>query len=291
MSFQDFISYDSVIPMAMWFDKKLDPIDVKIYAIIRNLSNKVGYCFATNEYISETTEFANRTIQRSLVTLKRNGYIEIETNKNGIYWQRRIYISDKFKKSLRSDSQVTPPRLPSHPPMTPESPITSINPNEEYLKETPPTPSKGDRVLYGQFVSLSKEEFEILAKRMGSVNALNELIEEMNDHLLSSGNKPYKDYAAAIRNWIRRRKGAGASKVDPGANKGPSDQFSEGANRSWWGKWRKLIHPYVRQGLMYDGSEYVSFSKEGVEPVKIYYRDPKFQEICENEFRKLGLFA
>jgi DNA-binding PadR family transcriptional regulator len=85
----------------MWFDKNLDPLDIKTYAIIRSLSNKYGYCFATNLYISQTLSVSDKTARRSLDTLKKNGYLEIETERNGLQWQRRIYISDKFKKTLR----------------------------------------------------------------------------------------------------------------------------------------------------------------------------------------------
>ncbi len=291
MSSSEYLSHDSVIPMNMWFDKKLDPLDVKTYAIIRGLSNKFGYCFATNTYLAETCGIGESTIRRSLAVLKNNGYLEIETDKNGIHWQRRIYISDKFKKSLRRATDEHPPAQMRAPPCSNASTITNTIPNKEYSKETPPTPSKGERVIYGKFVALNKEEFESLRELIGSTNALSELINEMNDYLSSSGKKPYKDYAAAIRLWFRRRESMHGSKMDSRANKAHPKESKEGENRAWWGKWSKLAHPFVREGLIYDGPDYVSFAKEGSHPVKIYYRDAKFQEICENEFRKIGLFA
>ena len=291
MSNPEYLSYDSTIPMAMWFDKKLEPAAVKLYAFIRGLSNKCGYCFATNEYLAELMNSTSRGLQKWLVALKTNGYLEIETERNGIHWQRRIYISDKFKKGLRREPQFTPPRTTVHPPTNYSSPITNPIPNEEYLKETPPTPSKGECVRYGKFVSLTKEEFEELRELMGSTNVLSELIKEMNDWMAANGKKPYKDYAAALRNWWRKRNPSQNKQSDSKSNKEPSEQLSEGSNRNWWSKWRNLAFSFIKEGLIHDGSEYVSFAKAGVQAVRIYYRDPKFQEICENELRKIGLLA
>lgn len=84
----------------------------------------------------------------------------------------------------------------------------SIDPklsNEEQTN-TPLSP-QGDLVRFGNFVKLKEEEIQPLANLVGGKEALMGLVEEINDYLASTGKKPYKDYAATIRSWWRRRSG------------------------------------------------------------------------------------
>jgi biotin operon repressor len=129
------LGYDTTIPMAMWHDKNLEPIAIKLYAHIRNLANMRGYCFASNKYLSELMGCSESTIERKIRQLKTHLYLEIDTDKNNIHWQRRIYISDKFKKSLRT---VTDDGGGRHPCRGGSSPVTAINNKREIEKDNPP---------------------------------------------------------------------------------------------------------------------------------------------------------
>ena len=162
--------------------------------------------------------------------------------------------------------------------------------NPRTLGTNPRANPSNDTKQYGSHVILSDIQYKTLNAEYGD-EIVKGLIEEINDYLASTGRKPYKDYAATIRNWWRRRTPSKAPQAVSRANKEGSEQFSEGSNRNWWGKWIKLAHAYIKEGLIYDGPDYVSFSKTGSNAVKIYYRDQKFQEICENELRKIGLIA
>lgn len=57
----------------------------------------------------------------------------------------------------------------------------------------------------GKFVKLPLEEYDKICEEHGETT-VSEIIEEMNDYVEATGKK-YKSYGAAIRNWIRRRKG------------------------------------------------------------------------------------
>ena len=109
------LSFDTVIPSAILVNENIELSAVKLFAFIKSLTKLHGYCYATNDYLSKLMKSTSRAIQNWLIQLKREGYVEIETEKNGIHWQRRIYISDKFKKSLRREPQFTPPRTTVHP--------------------------------------------------------------------------------------------------------------------------------------------------------------------------------
>lgn len=79
------------------------------------------------------------------------------------------------------------------------------------LKEiTPPTPSdqkaaKAARVCFGSHVKLKQEEYDKLCVD-NTKQVIDTLINEMNDYCQASKPKGYVDYAAALRQWIHRRK-------------------------------------------------------------------------------------
>jgi len=95
------LSKDTVVPSALWLDPNIEPAAVKLYAIIRGLSDKYGYCYASNEYLAESINYRPTQLKKFLTDLKKHGYIEVETNRQGVKWDRRVYISDKFNKILR----------------------------------------------------------------------------------------------------------------------------------------------------------------------------------------------
>ncbi len=62
---------------------------------------------------------------------------------------------------------------------------------------------KEREVTHPPHVILSTTEEQQLIKNYGD-RAIKEYIEKINDYISSKGLKPYKDYAAAIRQWLRR---------------------------------------------------------------------------------------
>ena len=69
-------------------------------------------------------------------------------------------------------------------------------------EEAPPAPCV--LVSFGSHVKLKKEDHDKLVQDHGEA-PVKELIDEMNDYCKAKG-ESYKDYAAAIRNWFKRRK-------------------------------------------------------------------------------------
>ncbi len=83
---------------------------------------------------------------------------------------------------------------------------TPIPDNINNKTNTNPLPlSKGDEyVSFGEFVKIKHKEYEELCS-VNTKEVIDTVIEEINDHLLSTGKKPYKNYAATIRIWLRRK--------------------------------------------------------------------------------------
>lgn len=80
-------NYYAIIPAQVRYDKEISASAKLLYGEISALSNRFGYCCATNGYFSELYCTKIRTVQRWLQQLADQGYIRIEPDK-----LRRIYI-------------------------------------------------------------------------------------------------------------------------------------------------------------------------------------------------------
>lgn len=68
----------------------IGPTDKLVYGIIKALTNNLGYCYASNDYISKKVNLSKRTISKSISNLRKAKYIRVET----INYQRNIYLTN-----------------------------------------------------------------------------------------------------------------------------------------------------------------------------------------------------
>ena len=96
MNEENKIGYYAVIPATILFNKDLKPNEKLLYAIITILSNKEGYCFASNAYLSSLLNAQPHTISKWVSHLKECGFVCLDMVKNekGEIIQRRIYPND-----------------------------------------------------------------------------------------------------------------------------------------------------------------------------------------------------
>lgn len=66
-----------------------------LYALINNLVNNKGYCYASNEYLALRLDVKVRQIQNLLKQLCDNNYIEIKYSEQH---KREIYIKEQEKE-------------------------------------------------------------------------------------------------------------------------------------------------------------------------------------------------
>ena len=64
--------------------------DKLVYGVIKALTNNLGYCYASNDYISKKVNLSKRTISKSISNLRKANYIRVET----INYQRNIYLTN-----------------------------------------------------------------------------------------------------------------------------------------------------------------------------------------------------
>ena len=96
MNEENKIGYYAVIPSTVLFNKELKPNEKLLYAVITVLSNKEGYCYASNNYLADLFNSKPHTISNWISHLNKLEFVYVElikNDKNEII-QRRIYIND-----------------------------------------------------------------------------------------------------------------------------------------------------------------------------------------------------
>ncbi len=90
------IGYFAVIPATVLFNNELKPNEKLLYALITALSNKEGYCYASNKYLGEKLGVDHKTVSRWLGDLRKYNYlvIDIIRNEQQEVIQRKIYPND-----------------------------------------------------------------------------------------------------------------------------------------------------------------------------------------------------
>lgn len=78
------VNYYSVVPAEVKYNNELTERAKLIYGEISSLSNKMGYCFATNGYFAKLYKCTNRTIQNAISKLQEQGFIKVVIDNNRI---------------------------------------------------------------------------------------------------------------------------------------------------------------------------------------------------------------
>lgn len=96
MNEENKIGYYAIIPSTILFNEKIKPNEKLLYAVITVLSNKQGYCFATNNYLGNLLNAKPHTISKWVSHLRELGFVCLDLIKNdkGEIIQRRIYPND-----------------------------------------------------------------------------------------------------------------------------------------------------------------------------------------------------
>ena len=101
--------YYGILPANIRYDKNLKPMEKIMYSELTALSNKNGYCNATNSYFAELYEVSKNTVSLWVSDLEKAGYIKtklIYEAGTKIIKERRIYIADPITKN-REDNNTS----------------------------------------------------------------------------------------------------------------------------------------------------------------------------------------
>ena len=92
-------SYYMVIPASVW-DSNLSTRTILLYGHISVLSNKKGYCFATNLYFEKVLNCSAKTIRKCMQELETGGFIKrklIYKESSKEVELRKIYITNNIE--------------------------------------------------------------------------------------------------------------------------------------------------------------------------------------------------
>ena len=88
-------SYYAIIPADVRYDEKIIPNAKLLFGEITCLSNKEGYCFASNSYFANLYNVTPQAVSRWIKSLEDGGYIKTELIYEGKeVKQRKIYLSN-----------------------------------------------------------------------------------------------------------------------------------------------------------------------------------------------------
>lgn len=132
---------------------------------------------------------------------------------------------------------------------------------------------------FGSFVKLSREDYDKFVSTYGEA-FVKDLIEQINDYLASSGKKPYKDFSAAMRQWIRRKDASGSGQPKR------SDELQANAD---FAKTVKSAFSYVVRSKeeIYLGPDYIELGRDpSVDHID--FKSKAFKERVISKLRKMG---
>lgn len=185
------VGYYSIIPTRILFNNKLKANVKLLYAFITSLTNKEGYCYASNSYLGNKFNVDPKTISNWLKELRTYNYIVIELIRNDKQEiiQRRIYIND-VPYTLNNGYPYTSNNGEGiHQIMEDNNIITNnINTHTQQKK------------IYNQNVYLYDYEYEDLIKEYG-IDKTNKCINELSLYKNSKGVQYVSDYDT-IKRWV-----------------------------------------------------------------------------------------
>jgi hypothetical protein len=205
------------VPNTVVEDDRLSEHAKMVYlSIARYASNDLRQAFPSIASIERIARIKRQTVINAKKELIEYGYLTQQTREDEAGRQTNLY-------TLHSVSQIDPPRLSHRPPpsTTQTTPVYEIDPN--YTHRTIPIELGGDvaeidetgtlidgdtkytdPVEYADLVVLSPLQYARLTCEFGAAR-IDDVIERISLwQRAKKGKAAYKDYNAAIRDWLRR---------------------------------------------------------------------------------------
>ena len=128
-------SYWAVLPATVRYDEKIPASAKLIFAEISALTEKRGFCYASNEYLMQLFGVSERTLQRHLKALEGRGYIQILDGDGGV-GRRKIFAGINPLGNPDKIDGVTPSKLSPNP----DKNVTHISKRNSKSTDPPKAP-------------------------------------------------------------------------------------------------------------------------------------------------------
>lgn len=196
-------SYYAIIPAGVRYDKQLPQGAKLLYSEITALSNKNGYCWASNDYFAKLYSVSNRTIKSWLKCLEDNSYIRrVVKYKNG-----SKEIEQRFISIAPRSENLTPSAIKSTHPSEENCPTSGRklhHPSEENCPDNNTSINKNIRAsstLESDFEKLWK----LYPKKIGKKPALAAYKRAMSRKKNPATNRQIQDGIVAYRQLINSK--------------------------------------------------------------------------------------
>lgn len=93
----------NIIPNNVLTDRNLSDKAKLLYGVIAGLSNKIGYCFASNKHFTQYFDVSESRISSMIAELRKAGYITVDNDKRTN--RRKIFVLDAF---LSNEEPILP---------------------------------------------------------------------------------------------------------------------------------------------------------------------------------------
>ena len=169
-------NWDAILPAKVRYDSRLKGEAKVLYSEILLLSNKAGYCYATDQHLAALFSKTRVTINGYVKSLEKQGYIKIETTRQGKrVTERRIYPLELSKMTIADNEKGT----------------AKVGDTYQGSKETLTTGSKETLTTYGgskeNFTRGSKEILTTGSKKIFTVNDSNSNESNINKEIEKEG--------------------------------------------------------------------------------------------------------
>lgn len=116
-------NFYSIIPAYVRYSNRINSFEKLLYSEITALSDKNGYCFASNQYFAKVFDMHKNSISRSITKLEQENFIKISIDQEKGNF-RKIYLTNILPINKKVDSNSA---LPIN-----KNGVTPINKNEYY---------------------------------------------------------------------------------------------------------------------------------------------------------------
>lgn len=203
------------------YDERLTPAQKLLHTEFSCLTNKFGYCNASNAYFARLYDVDKRTIRRWIEGLKDFGYINVQEIRNdyGETVERRIFLNDTFENTSQyflSNNPMTkmyPPRTNLSSPQ--DINVLHNNTSNNNTSILPPNPLEGgmpvslkkktDKVVWDEVNGFTVDE-KILQGWKETYVAIDvdQKLKEIHQYCLANPRWRKKNWSRTINSWLSK---------------------------------------------------------------------------------------
>jgi len=282
-----------IIPAHIANDFDIDDSTKLLYGRIVSLSNKEGYCWASDKYIADMCGVKDRVISDRLKALEDKGYIHRETTKIGMYWDRKIYPIFENKKMFTKSTTV-PYRVAQ--PCPTEAHVHAVEQEKLKQQDKQQQQQGNDAVAAASFHSENLEQRKPLVYRClidvdipkpDKIEITSRYDEKTAENALQFSITNKDKITSTFVAYLKMACSKGLKIINKTIHQSPIKteltEEEEFQNRSLAQNYKKTHwdNLKIRQSID-DKVSYVQINND-----KIYYKDVKFKELFQHALRKI----